>query len=73
MDETSAPFMEIRKKTWGDRGKMGNYVVPTFRRMKGAVTLMPTVSASGRKLEMARINAAKTDRAINKMSLPDVN
>ena len=35
------------------------------------VTLMPTLSASGRKLKLASINAGKTRRAINKMAMPE--
>ena len=33
--------------------------------------IMPTVSASGRKLKLAWINAEKTRRAINKMAMPE--
>jgi hypothetical protein len=70
MDETPAPFLEIPKNTWGDRGKREKYAIKTIKRMKGMVTLMPTISASGRKLKLAWINAGKTRRAIDKMSLP---
>jgi len=70
MDETPAPFLEIPKKTWGDRGKKKKNVVKTNKRLKGLVTLMPTVAASGRKLKLGWINVGKTPQAINKMSIP---
>lgn len=70
MDETPAPFLEIPKQTWGDKGKREKYVIKTIKRMKGIVTLMPTVAASGKKLKLAWINVGKTRQAINKMSLP---
>lgn len=70
MDETPAPFLEIPRKTWGDRGKKKKYVIKTVKRMKGQVTLMPTISAAGRKLKLAWINAGKTNMAIKKMKLP---
>ena len=55
MDETPAPFLEIPRKTWGDRGKKKKYVIKTVKRMRGQVTLMPTISAAGRKLKLAWI------------------
>jgi hypothetical protein len=70
MDETPAPFMEIPRSTWGDKGAKQKYVAKTLKRMKGGVTLMPTVSASGQKLKLAWINQGKTSWAIDKMSLP---
>jgi len=71
MDETPAPFLESPKSTWGDKGKGGKYVTKTKKRMKGGLTLLPAISASGRKLKLGWIHAAKTRRVIDKMSLPN--
>jgi len=71
MDETPAPFLESPTHTWGDKGKGEKYVANTLKRMKGNVTLLPTISAAGIKLPLAWINDGKTRRAINKMSLPN--
>ena len=70
MDETPTPFREIPRSSWGDKGKKKKLVVKMRKRAKGNVTLIPTVTATGHKLPLSWINAAKTDRLIRKLNLP---
>jgi len=70
MDETPAPFMESQKSTWGDKGTKEKYVTKTLKTVKGCVTLLPTIAASGKKLPLGWVNIGKTRQAINKMTLP---
>jgi len=71
MAETPTPFVESPQTTWGDKGKKSKYVIKTKKGSKGNITLLPTISASGRKLPLGWVNVGKTRIGIDKMDLPN--
>jgi hypothetical protein len=70
MDETAILFNNSPKTSWGDKGDDKKNIIYTNKSEKDSYSLLPTITASGKQLNLGWINKGKTDIAINKMSLP---
>ncbi len=69
MDETPAWACEIPTKGWSNHGDE-NLELYSWGNDKTRITVLPTVTVSGKKLAFGWIHKAKTNEAISKMKLP---